>query len=98
MAKHAYVATHSGWFSERSACYLAAGRPVLGHDTGFSEFLDTGEGLLSFADPEEAISGLEEIARRYDFHCRRAREIAEANFDSAKVLSELLESVLNDPG
>lgn len=73
VAKHGYVASRSGWFSERSAAYLASGRPVLTQETGFSEWLQTKAGVIAFSTPEEALAGIEEINRRYEFHCRAAR-------------------------
>jgi hypothetical protein len=96
VAKHAYVASCSGWFSERSAAYLASGRPVLTQDTGFSHWLPSGYGVLSFNSSEEALSGIEEINKRYDFHCEKAREIAEEYFDSDKVLSSLIGHVMSE--
>jgi hypothetical protein len=90
VAKNAYVRGRSGWFSERSACYLAAGRPVVLQDTGFSEFLPTGEGLLAFSDLEGAVAGILEVEEHYDRHARAARAIAEEYFDSKKVLSRLI--------
>lgn len=94
VAKHGYVVSHSGWFSERSACYLASGRPVLLQDTGFSEWLPTGIGVVCFRSPEEAVEGFVEINNRYEFHCDAAREIAAEYFDSGKVLCHLLECAL----
>jgi hypothetical protein len=91
VAKNAYVATGSGWFSCRSACYLAAGRPVVVQDTGFSELLDTGTGLVPFSDLNGAASALTAIERDYDEHSQAARAIAEEQFDAAVVLGELLE-------
>jgi hypothetical protein len=93
IAKSGYVASRSAWFSDRSACYLASGRPVLAQETGFSNFLPTGEGLLAFADLDEAVAGLEELGRDYRRHARRARELAVETFDSDKVLTRLLERV-----
>lgn len=90
VAKHGYVAARSGWFSERTAAYLASGRPALVQDTGFSAWLPTGTGLLTFSSPDEAAAGVEEIDRRYAFHCRAAREVAEGFFDSGAVLERLL--------
>ncbi len=90
VAKHGYVVTRSGWFSERSAAYLASGRPVLVQDTGFSTWLPTGSGVLSFRSPDEILASLKEINNRYLFHQRMAREIAKEYFDSGKVLSNLL--------
>jgi hypothetical protein len=97
VVKHGYVVSRSGWFSERSACYLASGRPVLMQETGFSDWLPTGAGVFSFATPEEALAGIQEINSRYEYHCRAAREIAEAYFDARKVLSELIERAMNPP-
>ena len=91
VAKHGYVASRSGWFSERSAGYLASGRPVLTQQTGFSDWLQTGEGLLAFTTIEEALAGIEEIDAHYGDHCRAARELAEAFFDARKVLPDLIE-------
>jgi hypothetical protein len=94
IVKHAYVVSRSGWFSERSAGYLASGRPVLVQETGFSDWLETGRGVLAFRTPEEALAGIEEINGRYAFHCRVARDVAEAYFDARKVLTALVESAL----
>ncbi len=91
VAKHGYVVSHSGWFSERSVTYLASGRPVLVQDTGFTDWLPTGEGVLAFCNPSEALAGIADINRRYEHHCRQARSIAEEYFDSRKVLTSLLE-------
>jgi hypothetical protein len=91
VAKHGYVATHSGWFSERSANYLATGRPVVAEDTGYSDLWPVGEGLLAFSTPDEAIVCLADAADRYDRHRRAARELAEELFDSSRVLGGLLE-------
>lgn len=95
VAKHGYVVSRSGWFSERSACYLASGRPVLIQDTGFSDWLQTGAGAISFSTPEEALAGIEEINSRYEFHCQAARAIAEEYFDARKVLPRLIECAMN---
>lgn len=90
VAKHGYVVSRSGWFSERSACYLACGRPVLLQDTGFTAWLASGEGVIPFTNPKEALAGVEDINARYDLHCVRARELAEAYFNSNNVLNRLL--------
>jgi hypothetical protein len=95
IAKQGYVVSWSGWFSERSAAYLASGRPVLIQDTGFSQWLETGTGVIPFSTPEEALAGLEEINCRYEFHCRAARAIAAEYFDARKVLSRLIERATN---
>lgn len=91
VAQGIYVETNSGWFSDRSARYLASGKPVLVQDTGFRRSLPVGEGLLTFRDLNEAVSGAERIARDYEKHCHAARAIAEIYFDSNKVLGRLLE-------
>jgi hypothetical protein len=95
VAKHTYVDTHSGWFSDRTECYLAAGRPALVQDTGWSDHVPSGEGLLSFRTPEEAADGIAAIDADYATHARRAREIAGDCFDAARVLPPLLEQALS---
>lgn len=92
VAKHTYVNTNSGWFSDRTECYLAAGRPAVVQDTGFSAHVPTGRGLIAYRTPEQAIAGLEEMAANYDRHCRAAREIALAHFAPEVVLPPLLEA------
>src|SRR5262249_22643797 len=87
VAKHGYVAARTGWFSERSANYLASGRPVVCQDTGFSEVLPTGEGLFAFSTPGEAVAGIEAVASDPVHHGRRAHEIARECFDSQTVLT-----------
>jgi hypothetical protein len=91
VAKNGYVVGQSGWFSCRSACYLAAGRPVVVQDTGFSSVLPVGEGILPFTTLDEATTGIQSVESDYGRHSRAAREIAEAYFDSAKVLNRLIE-------
>lgn len=91
VAKHGYVVSKCGWFSERSAHYLASGRPVITQETGFSEWLPTGAGLFSFTSPEDVLQALEELEGDYDHHCRAARALAEEYFDSDKVLSRLID-------
>jgi hypothetical protein len=91
IAKSGYIAARSGWFSDRSACYLAAGRPVLAQDTGFGAVLPTGEGLLSFTTDEDAIEGIDAIDTDYERHRDAARAIAEQYFDSDRVLTRLLD-------
>ena len=92
IAKNMYVASHGGWFSDRSACYLATGRPVVAQDTGWSSVLPAGEGLLAFTDVDGAADALADVDRRYDQHCDAARALAEEHFDSDTVLTGLLES------
>jgi hypothetical protein len=91
VAKGGYVVSRPGWFSCRSACYLAAGRPVVVQDTGFDSALPVGEGILAFRTLEEAISGVEELERDYARHSRKAREIATEYFDASRVLNELIQ-------
>jgi hypothetical protein len=94
VAKQGYIVSNSGWFSERSACYLASGRPVLVQDTGFSEWLETGAGVIAFHNPDEALASIEDINSRYEFHSRAARAIAQEYFDAQKVLPHLLERAI----
>jgi hypothetical protein len=89
-AKPIHVAMKTGWFSDRSIAYLASGRPVLAQETGFSERLPTGRGLLGFSDLQEAVAGVAEIDGNYQKHGRAARDLAEAFFDSGKCLPRLL--------
>jgi len=91
VAKHAYVASRSGWFSDRTECYLAAGRPALVQETGWSAHLPEGTGLLGFSGVEEAVAGLERLERDYSVHATAAAEIAREHFDSSRVLPPLLE-------
>lgn len=93
IAKSGYVNSNSGWFSDRSACYLASGRPVLAQETGFSRFLPIGEGLLAFENLESAVEEIQEVNRDYARHCRAARELAEEFLDSDEVLSRLLSCI-----
>jgi hypothetical protein len=88
--KPIHVELKTGWVSDRSVCYLATGRPVLAQDTGFSEKLPTGRGLLRFGNMEEAVAGVEEIHRNYPVHMRAARDLAEEYFSSEKQLPILL--------
>jgi hypothetical protein len=90
VARDLNVRLRSGWFSERSACYLAAGRPVVTQDTGFGTILPTGEGLFAFTTTDEAAAAIEAINSDYDRHCRAARAIAEDYFRAETVLAKLL--------
>lgn len=90
VAKNMYVQSNSGWFSDRSICYLASGKPVLVQDTGIREHYTVGEGLLTFTTLDEALHGVEELSYNYAHHAAAARTIAEEYFDSDKVLSRLL--------
>jgi hypothetical protein len=92
VAKHTYVASRSGWFSDRTECYLAAGRPALVQDTGWTAHLPSGDGLLAFSTPDEAVAGIDRINSDYAGHARRAAEIASEHFDARKVLPRLLDA------
>jgi hypothetical protein len=93
VAKDQNVRLRSGWFSERSAQYLAAGRPVITQETGFSNVLPTGRGLFAFSTMEEILEGVESINSDYDHHCRAASTLAREYFSSDVVLKELLAEV-----
>ena len=93
IAKSGYVAARCGWFSDRSACYLASGRPVVAQDTGWSEHLPTGEGLFAFNTADDVLSAIDKINRDYARHGRAARAISERYFDSDVVLGRLLAAV-----
>jgi hypothetical protein len=89
IAKGMYVQTRSGWFSDRSICYLASARPVLAQDTGLSGVLPVGAGLLTFATLDEAVETTKAIRRDYPRHALAARNVAAAYFDSSVVLGSL---------
>jgi len=89
--KSGYVASGCGWFSDRSACYLASGRPVVAQETGFSRFLPTGEGLFAFGSLDNAAACVEAVELDPARHGRAARAIAEEHLDSDRVLGSLLE-------
>ena len=91
IAKQLYVATKGGWFSDRSAAYLASGKPVVAQDTGFGAALPTGVGLLSFADPDGAAAAVEEVAAEPRRHARAARRLAEEHLDARRVMDRLLD-------
>jgi hypothetical protein len=93
IAKDMYVRSRGGWLSDRSLCYLAAGKPVLAQATGFEREVETGAGLLAFETPEEAAAAIEEIEGDYRRHSAAARELAEDRFASDRVLGRLLEAV-----
>lgn len=93
VAKDLNVRLRSGWFSERSACYLAAGRPVITQDTGFGKFVPTGEGLFSFNSMEEIIAAFDAINSDYEKHSRAARAIAEEYFKAETVLAKVLQDL-----
>jgi hypothetical protein len=90
VAKDMNVRLRSGWFSERDACYLACGKPVVAQDTGFGNILPTGEGLFAFSTLAEAVAAIDEINGNYRRHCLAARAIAEEYFEAGKVAARLL--------
>src|SRR5215468_10247421 len=93
VAKDQNIRLRSGWFSDRSACYLAAGRPVITQDTGFSKVLPTGEGLFSLDEPEDILAAIESINSDYERHSRAAHAIAEEYFKAETVLGRVLDQL-----
>lgn len=91
VAKDQYTRLHTGWFSDRSACYLAAGRPVITQDTGFGEFYGAGEGLFSFRTMDDIAAAAEAVRSDYPRHARAAADIAREYFEAEKVIAALLE-------
>lgn len=91
IAKHAYVKARSGWFSDRSAHYLASGKPVLAQSTGVEAWVPAGRGFLTFESMEQAVEGIDAINRDYAGQCRAAREFAEEYLSYRKVLPRMLE-------
>ena len=94
VAKHAYVHSRSGWFSDRSASYLASGKPVILQDTGLSHRLPSTDGLQWFSTADEAVAALQEVMRRYPAHAQGARRLAREQFDYRVVLPALLERAM----
>jgi glycosyltransferase involved in cell wall biosynthesis len=88
--KPIYRELKTGWFSDRSVCYLASGRPVIAEETGFSERIPTGNGLLAFHNIEEAAAAVTDIDSNYSRHSRAARELAEEFFDYRRCLDAML--------
>lgn len=93
IAKSGYVESRCGWFSDRSICYLASGRPVIAQDTGFARHLPVGRGLFSFAGVEDVLESIEALRRDYGRHRGFARRLAEEHFDSDVVLGRLLRTL-----
>lgn len=94
VAKNGYVLGQPGWFSCRSACYLAAGRPVIVQDTGFSSVFPVGKGVLPFSTIDEAVNAIQEVETNYELHAKAARCIAEEHFNSKLVLTRLIEDAM----
>ena len=90
VAKDIYVRPRSGWFSDRSVCYLAAGKPVVTQDTGVGKFVPTGRGLLTYATMEEAVEELRAIEADYVGHATAARALAAEHLAAERVLARLL--------
>jgi hypothetical protein len=93
IAKSGYVSARCGWFSDRSVCYLASGRPVIVQETGFSRFLPVGAGLFAFETIDEVLASIEALNSDYDHHVRAARAVAEEHFDSDRLLARLLDKL-----
>ena len=98
VAKDQYVRPKTGWFSDRSVCYLAAGRPVITQETGFSKFIPTGKGLFAFQTQEDILAAIDAIKSDYAGNCRAAREIATEYFSAEKVIETLMAKVLFSTG
>jgi hypothetical protein len=94
VAKNAYAASRSGWFSCRTACYLALGVPAVVQDTGFSAHLPVGEGLFAFDTVEEAVEGIERVRCEPERHARAAAEIVEQHFESGRILRRMIAEAL----
>jgi hypothetical protein len=90
VAKDQNIRLRSGWFSDRSACYLAAGKPVITQDTGFADFLPVSRGLFAFRTVDDILGAVEEIKRDYRGNSGAALEIAEQYFGAERVLADLL--------
>lgn len=93
VAKDQYVRLRTGWFSDRSACYLAAGRPVVTQDTGLAGVLPTGEGLFAYRTLNDVLEAFDSIDVDYDRHSRAAGELAREYFDADRVLRDILEAI-----
>lgn len=93
VARDQYTRPNTGWFSDRSACYLAAGRPVVTQQTGFSKFIPTGRGLFAFETLDDVLAAVDAIESDYDAHSRAALEIAREYFDAERVVKSLMERI-----
>src|SRR5262249_15223814 len=91
VAKDIYVRPRTGWFSDRSVCYLAAGKPVVTQDTGFGKYVPTGQGLFAYSAMAEAVDALARVDRDYAAHSVAARRVAEEYFSTDVVLARLLD-------
>ncbi len=93
VCKQVFTATRNGWFSDRSAAYLASGRPVILQDTGYSNILPTGEGLLAVNDVDDAAAAIEQVFSDYDKHASAARRIAVEYLDAKHVMGGVLDVI-----
>jgi hypothetical protein len=91
VAKDQYVRLNTGWFSDRTACYLACGRPVITQETGFSQHYGHGRGLLGFRTLDEIAEAVRAVNADYPAHCRAAYEVAAEHFEATKVVASILE-------
>ena len=91
VARDQYVRPNTGWFSDRTCCYLAAGRPVITQETGFSKFLPSGRGLFGFRTMDGILQAVDAIESDYAGHCRAAREIAVEYFSAEKVVGSVMQ-------
>lgn len=98
VAKHAYVASNSGWFSCRTACYLALGVPAVVQDTGFTRHIPSGAGVFAFTNENEAIAGVEAIVSDSGKQAKAAFELAREYFDASKVLKRFIDTAMRDDG
>jgi hypothetical protein len=97
VAKHTYVSTRSGWFSDRTECYLASGRPAVVQDTGWSAHLPSGDGLIGFSSIDDALAGIDRINSDYRRHAAQAHAIAREHFEAGAVLTRLLDELGSSP-
>ncbi len=93
VAKHGYIVSRCGWFSERSCCYLACGRPVVASDTGWSDWLPSSKGLLAFKDRGTFMAAVEALLDDPAGHSRAARALVEREFEAADVCRSLLDAL-----
>jgi hypothetical protein len=90
VTKDIYVRPKSGWFSDRSVCYLASGRPVVTMATEFSRFYPVGEGLFEYADKAGALDAIAAVNADYARHAKAARHLAEEFFDAKRVVGKMM--------
>jgi hypothetical protein len=93
VAKDQNIRLRSGWFSDRSACYLASGKPVITQDTAFGKVLPTGRGLFAFRTMDDILAALDAIASDYEGNCRAAHDIAAEHFAAEKVVGTMMQQV-----